>query len=265
MWALALAATVLTAATPVTISVTPEKVQVVGLPCLPGSLKVGLTNTGTTDRYVDLELSAPSPVVLDRKVISTWLPAWDPDHTVVTPVGVSVPRTAKPGTYSLSLSVDRTRRTVPVEVLPLPPKDNLVLGEQASASSTHGSFRTCGAVDGDANSANWSTSTGWNDATRAVFPDEYSVSLVAPSTIGRVELQTLDSARYPAAQNGLRDWDVQVRVSGSWVTVDQVRGNVTGRVKSVFPAVQADAVRIVVLDSNDHLYSRIVELEAYPR
>ncbi|MFB9904913.1 discoidin domain-containing protein [Allokutzneria oryzae] len=252
----------------VALTVNPERVQVVGMPCLPSSVKVGLTNTGTADRYVDLEIGAQAPVTPDRRIISTWLPAWDPDHTVSTAIGITVPRNAKPGDYELNLSVDRTRRTVPVKVLPLPSKgegDNLAVGEQARSSSTHGSFRTCGAVDGDANPENWSTSTGWNDATRGAFPDDYTVTLVAPTTIGRVELQTLDSAKYPAAQNGLRDWDVQVRSAGSWATVSQVRGNVLGRVKSTFPAVTADAVRIVALDSNDHAYSRIVELEVYSR
>jgi len=153
-----------------------------------------------------------------------------------------------------------------VTVDPLPPKgpgDNLALGEQATASSTHGNFTLCGAVDGDKDSEHWDTLTGWNDGTRAAFPDTYDVALSAPATVNRVELYTLDSAKYPARLNGLRDWDVQARVAGAWQTVAQVRGNTAGHVTSTFTPVEADAVRILCLDGNDHTYSRIVELEVY--
>jgi hypothetical protein len=34
-----------------------------------------------------------------------------------------------------------------------------------------------------------------------------------------VELYTLDSIKYPAATNGLRDWDVQVQTGGARQTV----------------------------------------------
>ncbi|HWD83413.1 MAG TPA: hypothetical protein VG497_31150, partial [Kribbella sp.] len=107
------------------------------------------------------------------------------------------------------------------------------------------------------------TLTGWNDGTRAVFPDTYDVALSAPATVNRVELYTLDSAKYPARVNGLRDWDVQVKTGDTWQTVAQVRGNTVGHVTSTFTPVQTTAVRILCLDGNDHTYSRIVELEIY--
>ncbi len=154
---------------------------------------------------------------------------------------------------------------MPVTVDEAPPKgpgDNLALGEQATASSTHGSFDVCGAVDGDRDSENWNPG-GWNDATRTQFPDTYDVALATTSTVSGVDLYTLDSARYAAADFGLRDWDVQVRVSGEWRTVDEVRANSVGLVSSEFAPVAADAVRIVGLASNNGDYSRIVELEVY--
>jgi F5/8 type C domain-containing protein/alpha-galactosidase-like protein len=266
--ALATAAQSAPATTPtqIKLSASPAHVQVVGLPCLPGALTVGMTNTGSGALYADMELSAPRPLTLDRRVFSSWLPAVEPDQPVTVKVGVTVPRDAKPGNYAVDLNVERQRLTVPVQVLPLPLKgsgDNLLLGEQASASSTNGSFGVCGAVDGDGNSDHWSTSTGWNDGTKSVFPDDYSVTLPAATSIGRVVLDTLDSAKYPAAKNGLRDYDVQAHVGGAWVTVASVRGNVAGRVTSTFAPVTAGGVQIVALDSNDHGYSRIVELAAY--
>ncbi|HEY3560016.1 MAG TPA: hypothetical protein VGL05_21250 [Kribbella sp.] len=250
----------------VAVSVAPGQLGVVGLPCLPGTLNLTMTNTGKQDRYADLTLEPTGPLQLSRTLFSSWLPAVDPDQPVTAPVEVRVPRDAKPGAYTIGVEVDRTRVDVPVTVEPLPPKsagDNLALGEQATASSTHGNFTLCGAVDGDKDSEHWDTLTGWNDGTRAAFPDTYDVALPEPATINRVELYTLDSAKYPARTNGLRDWDVQVKADGAWQTVAQVRGNTVGHVTSDFAPVRADAVRILCLDGNDHTYSRIVELEVY--
>jgi hypothetical protein len=253
-------------ATDVAVSVSPQQLSVVGLPCFPGNLTLTMTNTGEQDRYADLTLAPTGPLQLSRTLFSSWLPAVDPDQPVSAPVEIRVPRDTQPGTYKIDLEVDRSRLTVPVTVDPLPskgPGDNLALGEQATASSTHGNFTLCGAVDGDHDSEHWDTLTGWNDGTRAAFPDTYDVALSAPATVNRVELYTLDSAKYPARVNGLKDWDVQVRVGGAWQTVAQVRGNIAGHVTSTFEPIQADAVRILCLDGNDHTYSRIVELEVY--
>ena len=255
------------ATTDVQVGTDPQQLSVVGLPCLPGTLNLTMTNTSGEDRYADLTLTPTGPLQLSRELFSSWLPAVDPDQPVSAPVEVRVPRDAQPGSYKITLEVDRSRLTVPVQVNPLPPKgpgDNLVLGEQAAASSTHGNFALCGAVDGDHDSEHWDTLTGWNDGTRAVFPDTYDVALSQPATINRVELYTLDSVKYPAATNGLRDWDVQIRTgTADWQTVAQVRGNTLGHVTSTFDPVQADAVRILCLAGNGNTYSRIVELEVY--
>ncbi|TDO54576.1 F5/8 type C domain-containing protein [Kribbella sp. VKM Ac-2527] len=252
---------------PVQVSTNPQQLSVVGLPCFPGNLTLTMTNTGTESLYADLTLSPTGPLQLSRELFSSWLPAVEPDQPVSAPVEVRVPRDTHSGQYSIDLEVDRTKVTVPVQVNPLPPKgpgSNVALGEQATASSTHGNFALCGAVDGDNDSEHWDTLTGWNDGTRAVFPDTYDVALAEPTTIDRVELYTLDSIRYPAAANGLRDWDVQVRSGGgAWTTVASVRGNTAGHVTSTFTPTQADAVRILALAGNGNTYSRIVELEVY--
>ncbi|TCC20781.1 discoidin domain-containing protein [Kribbella speibonae] len=250
----------------VSVSVAPEQLSVVGLPCFPSTLNLTMTNTGSQDRYADLTLEPTGPLQLSRTLFSSWLPAVDPDQPVSAPVEVRVPRDTKPGSYKIGVEVDRTHLTVPVTVEPLPskgPGDNLALGEQATASSTHGNFTLCGAVDGDKDPEHWDTLTGWNDGTRAAFPDTYDVALSVPATVNRVELYTLDSVKYPARLNGLRDWDVQAKVGGAWQTVAQVRGNTLGHVTTTFDPVQAEAVRILCLDGNDHTYSRIVELEVY--
>lgn len=250
----------------VVVSAEPQQLDVVGLPCFPGRLEATMTNTGEEDRFADMTLDADEPLTLSRGVFSSYLPAADPDQPVSAPVEVRVPRDTAPGAYEITLDAERDLLTVPVQVQPLPakgPGDNLALGEQASASSTHGRFSVCGAVDGDADSENWSTSTGWNDGTRGAFPDTYDVQLATAVPVDRVELYTLDSTRYPASGFGLSDWDVQVRAGGTWQTVDEVRDNTVGHVTSTFAPVTADAVRIVGHGNNNNDYSRIVELEVY--
>jgi hypothetical protein len=245
----------------------PSLVTVSGLPCLSGGdFTVSMTNTSSQSIFADMTLAAPAPITLSRRLFSTYLPAADPDQTVSTPVLAKVPRDAAAGRYEAELTVDRQTVKVPIEVQPIPekgPGDNLALGEQAFASSTHGNVTLCGGVDGNTNSEQWGAS-GTHDATTGVFPDMYGVKLPAPTTVGRVELYTLDSVKYPAAKMGLRDFDIQVHTAAAgWQTVAAVRGNVVGHVTAAFAAVEADQVQVVTYDSNDHKYSRIVELEVY--
>src|SRR5690606_9761873 len=103
------------------------------------------------------------------------------------------------------------------------------------ASSTHANVTLCGGVDGNTDSGQWGDS-GTHDATSGVFPDHYGVQLDAALPVGRVELYTLDSAKYPAAVMGVRDVDVQARVAGEWQTVAGVRGNEVGHLSFTFPA-----------------------------
>jgi hypothetical protein len=254
----------------------------VPLPCFPsGKLTLGMTNTGRKATVADMRISGSPELTLSRHQFSSYLPV---DQLVKAPLEVTVPRGTAPATYSVKLTVGRSELDAPVTILPAPPKgpgDNLLLGEQAVASSTHGNMRLCGGVDGNADSEQWGAS-GWHDATKGVFPDNYGVDFLAPTTVGRVVVQTLDSTRYPAAVMGIRDFDIQLRTasgssdsSGSssssssgtdaseWTTVSEVRGNIQGRVSVSFTPVTSNAVRLVIQDSNDHGYSRIVELEAY--
>ncbi|MGW1345156.1 galactose-binding domain-containing protein [Kribbella sp. NPDC002412] len=243
----------------VEISATPQPVEVVPLPCFPsGKLTLGMTNTGRKPTIADMRISSDPELTLSRHQFSSYLPV---DQLVKAPLEITIPRGTAPATYDVNLSVGREHLRVPVTVQGVPPRDNLLLGEQAVASSTHGNMRLCGGVDGNADSEQWGAS-GWHDATKGVFPDTYGVDFVQPATVGRVVLQTLDSTRYPAAAMGIRDFDIRVRTAGAWTTVGEVRGNVQGRVTVTFPPQAVDAVQLVSHDSNDHGYSRIVELEA---
>jgi alpha-L-rhamnosidase len=86
----------------------------------------------------------------------------------------------------------------------------------------------------------------------------------APVTLSRIDVLTLDAPGQPASVNGLRDYDVQVLVDGAWTSVASVRGNTAGTIESTFPPVRTSALRLLITDSNDHGYSRVVELEGYP-
>lgn len=251
---------------PVQIAAAPDVVHVTGLPCSSsGEFTVSMTNTGAEPIFAEMTLSATSPVSLSRSAFVSYLPATDPNQAVSAAVQARVPRDAEPGSHEVVLEAEGRSLPVPVEVDPIPvpgPGDNLALGEQAFASSTHGNVRLCGGVDGNADSAQWGGS-GTHDATSGVFPDTYGVELPAPRTVDRVELYTLDSEKYPAARMGIRDFAVQVRVAGTWQTVGEFTDNTEGHVTVTFPAVEADQVQVITHDSNDHKYSRIVELEVY--
>ncbi|MEU8222506.1 discoidin domain-containing protein [Kribbella sp. NPDC048915] len=245
----------------VEISATPQPVQVVPLPCFPaGKVSVGMTNTGRKPRFADMRISGDDALTLSRHQFSSYLPV---GQLVKAPLELTVPRGSAPATHHVELTVGKDSLRVPVEIKPIPARENVLLGEQAVASSTHGNMRLCGGVDGNADTEQWGAS-GWHDADKGVFPDAYGVDFVQPTTIGRIVLQTLDSQRYPAAVMGIRDFDVQVRTGASeWTTLHEIRANTTGRVTVTFGPRAVDAVRVVVHDSNDHGYSRIVELEAY--
>jgi F5/8 type C domain len=248
---------------PVTLSATPDRLEIFPLPCLTGTIEAAMTNGGDEPVYADAFITAEQPLEASRTMFSSYLP---PGYTAVAPIELWAPREAPAGEYELRIESGRAVLDVPVTVLQPPPKgpgDNLAFGEQASASSTHGNFDVCGGVDGNADSEDWDVRTGWNDATRSQFPDTYQVALAGPARVDRVELYTLDSARWPAARYGLRDWDVLMLAGGEWRAVAQVRGNTSGHVTTTFDAVTAEAVRIVALGSNDGAYSRIVELEVY--
>lgn len=249
--------------TPVALSASPDRLEIVPLPCLTGTIEAAMTNESAEPIYADAFITAERPLEASRAMISSYLP---PGYTVTAPIELSAPRDAPPGEYELRVESGREAVSVPVTVAAPPQKgagDNLALGEQATASSTHGNFDVCGGVDGNRDSEDWDVRTGWNDGTRSQFPDTYEVRLAEPAQVDRVELYTLDSSRYAAARYGLRDWDVRVLAGGEWRTVAQVRGNTAGHVGSEFDALTAEAVRIVALGSNDNAYSRVVELEVY--
>lgn len=81
--------------------------------------------------------------------------------------------------------------------------------------------------------------------------------------MSRVRVYTLDSRAFPAAQWGVRDFDVVLRLGTARQTVAQVRENQAGVIESTSPAADADALEIEILASNSGDYSRLLEVEAF--
>ncbi|MFB4315188.1 discoidin domain-containing protein [Actinomadura sp. 21ATH] len=250
----------------VTMTLQSGTLDVLAAPCGSRPLVVDLANSDSKGAYVDVFITPERPLVTSHDVISTYVP---PNDNVVLRAQVTAPHGSAGGTHGVSLRLGprgpQQKAAVTVTPKPSGPGANLALGGPVSASSTHGNFNVCGGVDGNANSEDWSARTGWNDGTRAVFPDTYTVEFGGPQPIDRIVLYSLDSARYPAARNALRDFDVQVLGGdGEWTTVSNVRGNALGRLEfPLDPVVTAKSVRVVALASNSGDYSRIVELEVY--
>ncbi|MDQ0797965.1 discoidin domain-containing protein [Streptomyces sp. B1I3] len=250
----------------VVLSATPRSLTADELPCRPTTLAVSMANTGKEPVFADATLSSDAPIALTDNIFSTYLPATDPDQAVTRSVGVRVPPGTAPGTYDLTVASGRQRVVVPltVEAVPEPgPGTDLAFGQLVIASSTHGNFRTCGAVDGDSDYRNWSAGNGWNDADKGAFPDWLAVTWPEPVELGRIEVVTYGTPARPAALQGIKDFDVQVRSGGDWLGVGSYRGNTLERVVATFDPVTADAVRVVVHASNSGDYSRILEVEAF--
>jgi F5/8 type C domain len=249
------------------LSTTPSSLRVLAAPCGARSLDVGVRNERATPVYADVLVTPDPPLGVSPEAISSYLPA---GYELTVPVTVSAPAGGVDGDTQITLAVGRTgqgeRLQVPVSVTnpPQGPGANLALAASVSASSSHGTFPACGAIDGNANQDEWEVATGWNDGTATVFPDWLAVDFDGPREVSRVVVYTLDSSRYPGARFGLKDWDVQILDSaGEWQTVDSVRGNTTAPVTSTFAPVSTTSVRVLALASNDARYSRILEFEVY--
>lgn len=173
------------------------------------------------------------------------------------PVRITRDAGATDGALTLTIGDARAR-------VALGATEDVVRAATMTASSTYPGFPLSTLNDGDTSTAAWcagQTGHGWNDATEGVFPDDVTATFPAPVDIGRVVVTTLSRATCP--YGGVSDADVQVQVDGAWRTVATVRGNTGERIEVTFPVVAAGALRVHVLDSTTHDFSRLVEVEAY--
>ncbi len=148
-------------------------------------------------------------------------------------------------------------------------------GSTAVASSTvNASFPALGVINGEHNGNDWGAGGGWNDGTRGVFPDNIQVNFNATQTINSIAVYTLKNSpnngqpvndTTAATSYGVKDFDVQYWTGAAWATVPggSVTNNTLAKRQFIFAPITTDKIRVVVNSSNDGLYSRIVEVEAF--
>ena len=167
------------------------------------------------------------------------------------------PAAAVPSAGAVTVIAGGVTYTVPVKL------DLASRWGTATASSTLAGHDISTVNDGVTSSDGWDQGQGWNDATFDAYPDSATITFASPAPISHLDAFTLDSATYPAGQEGIVDADLEVQSGGIWRTVGTIRGNSAGELSATFPTVTATAVRITVLASRDH-YSRLIELQARP-
>lgn len=147
-------------------------------------------------------------------------------------------------------------------------------GSLASATSSHSSglYPASGAIDGEHKGLNWGSGGGWNDGTRATWPDTLEVDFGVTRSIDEIRVYTLQNnwqnAVEPtettsASAEGILDFTVEYWNGSAWVAVPG--GSVTGNDKAMrvfaFPTIATTKIRVVVTNARSN-WSRIVEVEA---
>jgi hypothetical protein len=148
-------------------------------------------------------------------------------------------------------------------------------GSTAVASSTvNANFPASGVIDGEHNGNTWGAGGGWNDGTRSIFPDNVQVNFNTIQTIRQIDVYTLKNQpnngsvvndTTTATSYGITNFNVQYWTGAAWVDVPggAVTGNTLAKRKFIFPDISTDKIRVVVNDSADHVYSRVIEIEAF--
>ncbi len=143
-------------------------------------------------------------------------------------------------------------------------------GGVATASSTvSSSYDPFLANDGNRASAQY-----WNDGTASTFDDYLQIDFNATYSIGEIDVIGVQDNLYApitptlvltSTLYGLKDFDVQYWNGAAWTTV--TGGTITGNNKVwkqfTFASVSTTKIRVLVHATQDGVWSRIVELEAW--
>lgn len=177
-------------------------------------------------------------------------------------VAIQVTRRTRSDTpRQLTVRIGNQKVTVPITA-----QSDWVRIATMTASSTSANSSASNLNTGNTDSTVWGSGGkgGWNDNTGKVFPDWVVATWKDPVALSKVDVYTVDSPKDPAPKWGVRDYDVQVKTAaGEWQTVDEVRGSTVGKVSSTFDAVETTAIRVLITDTNDHAYSRLIAVQAF--
>jgi hypothetical protein len=146
-------------------------------------------------------------------------------------------------------------------------------GGVASASTTLGpSFAASTIIDNKRSGANWGNYAGWADGTQGAYPDWVQVNFNGAKAIDHVVVYSVqDNYLSPVepsdTMTGTRfvvsSFDVQGWNGSSWVTHASVSGNARIKRTVSFASYTTDRIRIVVGSTQDGVWSRITEVEAW--
>lgn len=244
----------ITALPPTTItSVQPTSLWV--LPHGPSEVAVTVHNNTTSAQKLRVRTEVSAGYSLDNRQ-HVQVPA-NGDATVIVKVRASA--NAPDGRLVVQIGDDAVAVTVRST-------DDLARAATMTASSSTAQSSPTNLNSGNTSSSIWGGggAGAWNDNTGNTFPDWVQATWASPVPLTKVVVHTLDSASYPAARYGVRDYQVQVLdAAGAWKTVATVSGNTQGVITSTFPKVSTAALRLLITDSNNHDYSRLVAVQAY--
>jgi hypothetical protein len=146
-------------------------------------------------------------------------------------------------------------------------------GGVASASSVWGpSFAPSGVIDNKRSGAGWGNYAGWADGTSGAFPDWVQIKFAGSRSIDHVVLYSVqDNYLNPVeptdTMTGTRFVVTSFQVLGwngsAWVTLASVSGNNLIKRTVAFSAYTTDRIRILVTGTQDGVWSRITEVEAW--
>ena len=157
-----------------------------------------------------------------------------------------------------------------------PSQTNVALasnGSLALASSTHSAgFAVNGVIDGKRSGYPWGSFGGWNDGTSFTFPDWVEIRFAGRKVIDHVVVSSVqDNFLNPVEPidstvctlYGIRDFEVQSWNGTSWTAIATVTGNRLAKRAVWFDPVATDRIRINVTGTQDGVWSRITEVEAW--
>ena len=106
-------------------------------------------------------------------------------------------------------------------------------------------------------------STTWIDGTPGQFPDWLQVDFAGEKEIEVVVVFVNNFSHWKPADSGICDADLQVWEGSGWKKVGEIRGSKKGVLSfPLRPAVKTSKIRLVVLDTNDHESSAVMEIQA---
>jgi bacillolysin len=146
-------------------------------------------------------------------------------------------------------------------------------GAIASATSSHSSglYPASGAINGNHIGNDWNSGGGWNDGTRATWPDTLEVNFGQSRTIDEIRVYTLQNnwqngveptETTSASGEGILDFTVEYWDGAAWVNLASVTGNDKAMRVFQFPQLTTTKIRVVVTAARNN-WSRIVEVEAF--